>query len=146
MPILLCGLMMLAGLGCSGRPSMLPNPDKELRRSSAEFAADAAKRHPYKADAPRGGEATARAQVGYVLDRLEVVNLSDEDWTDVEVWVNQAYVVHLPAMEKGKLKVMNFQMIFDEKGSYLPTSGVRVNKVELLRDGKMYDVKLQLAD
>jgi hypothetical protein len=49
-------------------------------------------------------------------------------------------------MEKGKLKVMNFQMIFDEKGSYLPTSGVRVNKVELLRDGKMYDVKLQLAD
>lgn len=135
--------------GCAGgRPSPLPNPDKSLRRSSAEFAADAAKRHPYKADAPRGGQAMARAQVGYVLDRLEVVNLSGEDWSDVEVWVNQAYVVHLPTMERGKLKVLNFQMIYNDKGNYLPTDSrkERINTVELHQGGTMYDVRVQLAD
>jgi hypothetical protein len=134
--------------GCSGRPSVLPNSDMDLRRSSAEFAADAAKRHPYKSDASRGGEAPAGAQVGYVLDRLEIVNLSDQNWSDVEVWVNQQYVVYVPSMEKGKLKVFNFQMIYDDHGKYLPTdsSKERVNKVELYCDGKMYDVRLQLAD
>lgn len=144
----LAGALVAAVAGCSGRPSVLPNPDKQLRRTSAEFAADAAKRHPYKSDVPRGGEATARAQVGYVLDRLEIVNLSDEDWSDVEVWVNQQYVVYAPKMEKGTLKVFNFQMIYDDNGIYLPTdsSKERVNKVELLRDGRMYEVRAQLAD
>jgi hypothetical protein len=31
-------------VGCSGRPSLVPNSDPSLRRSSAHFAADAAKR------------------------------------------------------------------------------------------------------
>ncbi len=138
------GSALLAG--CSGRPSLVPNSDKQLRRSSSQFAADAAKRQPYKTDATRGGEAPARAQVGYMLDRIEIVNLSDEDWSDVEVWVNQAYVVYVPTMEKDKLKVLNFQMIYDEQGNYFPTNNVRVNKVELLHDGKIYDVRVALAD
>ena len=41
----------------------------------AQFAADAAVRHPYKAEVPRGGEAVARSQVGYALDRLYVAGL-----------------------------------------------------------------------
>jgi hypothetical protein len=141
-----CCASIVALAGCAGRPSVLPNPDKELRRSSSQFAADAAKRHPYKSDVPQGGEAPARAQVGYMLDRIEVVNLSNEDWNDVEVWVNQQYVVAVPTMQPGQLKVLNFQMIYDEKGNYLPTDKVRVNKLQLLRDGTMYDVRVQLAD
>src|SRR5262245_42887010 len=107
-------VLMLVGLlaGCAGRASILPNPDPELRKNSAQLAADAAKRFPYKADAPRGGQASGRAQVGYWADRLEVANLSDGDWTDVEVWVNQKYVCHAPKIEKGKLVVLFFPMIF----------------------------------
>jgi hypothetical protein len=135
-----------AVISCSGRPSIVPNSDKSLRRSSAQFAADSAKRHPYKAEVPRGGEAAARAQVGYMLDQIEVVNLSDEDWSDVELWVNQAYVVHIPQMQRGRLKRLNFQMIFDDQGHYLPTDKIRVTKVEVLREGKMYDIPVQLAD
>src|SRR3954454_9315746 len=86
--------------GCAGRPSLIPNADKSLRKSSAQLAAEAAKRHPYKSEAPRGGEAVARATVGYMLDQLDVVNLSPDEWTDLEVWVNQNYVVYLPKMEK----------------------------------------------
>ena len=131
--------------GCSGRPSLVPNADPKLRRSSAEFAADAAKRQ-YQSGAPRGGEAAARAQVAYMLDRIEMVNLSDEDWQDCEVWIDQRYVVHIPRMERGRLKRLDFQMMFNDQGKYVPTDKYIVKRVELYRDGKLYDVPLQLAD
>ena len=136
------------GLGCSGRPSLVPNPDKNLRKASAQFAADAAVRHPYKSDLPRGGEAIARTQVGYSLDRLDFVNLSQEEWQDVEIWVNEKYVVHLPKVEPNTLKLIQFQMLFDAKGNYFPTDNkkVLVSKVEVKKDGKMFDVPVRLGD
>ena len=141
-------MLVLAAGGCSGRPSLIPNSDKDLRRSSAQFAADAAKRFPYKADAPRGGEAIGRATVGYTLDQLDVVNLSQEEWNDLEIWVNQKYVVHLPKMLPNKLVTLNFQMIFDDKGDYFPTDNKKtlVNKVEMYKDGKMYEIPVRLGD
>jgi hypothetical protein len=150
-----CGILLIAAValyvsGCisDAKPSLLPNPDPALNKTSAQFAADAAKRHPYKPDVPRGGEAVARAQVGYWINRLEVINLSDQDWKDVEVWVNQKYVVFLPKMEKKLLKRLPFEMLFDEAGAYFPKDNnkVMMNKVELYKDGKMYDLPLQLAD
>jgi hypothetical protein len=140
---------LLAG-GCSNRPTLLPNRDKGLRKTSTQFAADAAKRHPYKADADRGGEAVARAQIGYALDQLDVVNLSNEDWKDVEIWVNQQYVVAVPAMRKSDLKTLSFRMLYDANGKSFPTDNNkpagRINKVEVYRDGKMYDVPVRLGD
>jgi len=134
--------------GCAGRPALLPNPDPALDKPSTVFAADAVKRFPYKSDAPRGGEAVARAQVGYTLNRLDVVNLSDEDWSDVEVWVNQSHVVYVPLMKAHELKRLNFQMIYNDKGQYFPVDNSKelVRSVELYRDGKMYTVPVQLAD
>jgi hypothetical protein len=43
---------------------------------------------------------------------------------------------------------MQFQMIFNDKGVYFPTDNkkVMVNKVELYRDGTMYDVRVVAAD
>jgi hypothetical protein len=141
--VAVCGLM-----GCSGRPELFPNSDSLLRKPSTAFAADAAKRFPYKLDAPRAGSADARAQIGYALDVLEIENLSDEDWPNVELWVNQEYCVFLPRMEKNKLKRVPFQMLFDDSGLSFPTDNkiTRINKLEIFRDGKMYDVKMQLAD
>lgn len=136
------------GLGCSGRPALMPNPDKNLRKASAQLAADAAVRHPYQAELPRGGEAIARSQVGYTLDRLDFVNLSQEEWSDVELWVNEKYVVHLPRVEPNTLKLIQFQMLFDDKGNYFPTDNkkVMISKVEVLKDGKMFDVPVRLED
>src|SRR5262245_58971313 len=112
-------LLLIAGLavGCAGRASVLPNPDPQLRKSSAQLAADAAKRSPYKVDAPRGGEAVARAQVGYWADRLEVANLSDTDWQHVEVWVYRKYVCHIQNMKSnGPDEVLFFQNVFGDAG------------------------------
>jgi len=132
--------------GCAGRASIMPNPDKSLRKTSAEFAADAAKRHPYKIDAPRGGEAVARAEVDYTVKKVDIVNLSDDQWDNVEVWINGNYVVFVPTMESKKIKKLDFQMMFDDQGQSFPTSHLTVSKIEILRDGKMYDVKVRPAD
>lgn len=126
--------------GCQGRPTLFPNPDPSLRKTSTQLAADAARRFPYKADAPHAVESSARAQVAYSLNRLEVLNFSDEDWSDVEVWVNRKYVCHVPKMESRKLKEVHFPMLYDETGAYFPFDNkqTRVETVEIFRDGTMY--------
>lgn len=140
-------IAVVAGLaGCKARPSLVPNSDPTLRKTNAEFAADARKRHPYPADAEKGGEAVARAQVGYDRNVLELVNLSSEEWKDVTVWVNRKYVVHLPRVEPGRLKIINFKMLYDNKGRALPSSGTPIKTVEALRDGTLYDVPVRLAE
>lgn len=147
---LLIGMMGLGVMGCAGRTELLPNKDMSLRKTPAEFAADAAKRHPYPANAEHGGTARARVQVGYVLDRLELVNLSDSTWTDVEVWVNGQYVVFLPQIEPRVLKQIPFRALYNDQGHHFPLSSgdwlnrkpVMVEKVELHRDGKLYDVPI----
>lgn len=147
-PLVLVAVATAAG--CAGRPQFVPNSDKRLNKTSTQYAADAAKRFPYKSDAPRAGTALARAQVGYQLDQFDVINLSSEPWTDVEVWVNQSYVVALPAMEPNVLKRVNFRMLYDANGNYFPLDNDkpqnRFQKVEILQGGKMYDVPVQLGD
>ena len=144
---ILAGLALSLATGCNEKTPLIRNSDKALRKPAAAFAADAKKRHPYPADAPRGDD-LARAQVGYSLNRLEVVNLSNEAWADVEVWVNGTHVVFVPTMKPNELKVLNFQIFYDAKGKTFPVSNksIRVNKVELFRDGKLSNVPLQLAD
>src|SRR5262249_44097118 len=111
-------IALLASLlvGCAGRPQLFPNSDKSLQKTSTEFAADAAKRFPYKMDIPRAGLADARAEIDYTFDVLNIVNLSDDEWENAEVWVNQQYVVCIPKMESHVLKHLTFQMIFNEDG------------------------------
>ena len=136
----------------SGRPALFPNTDPSLRKTSTEFAVDAAKRFPFKADAPSGGDAAGRvAKVGYMAKRVEIINLSGDDWNNVEVWINQEYVVFVPKLAKTKerVTVLPFQMLFNDQGHSFPDANDKqtmVNKVQVYMDGKMYDVHLQLAD
>ena len=135
-------------VGCEGQPTVFPNPDKSLRKSATQFAADAAKRHPFKADAPLLKEPKARAQVAYSLNRVEIVNFTEEDWSDVEVWVNRKYVCHIPKMESRKLKEVHFSMLFDDQGKFFPFDNkkMRVEKVEVYRGGKVYEIVSHNAD
>ena len=147
--LLLLGSVSLFA-GCAGRAEIFPNSEKALRRTSAEFAADAAKRFPYKADAPRGGDAVGRAQVGYSVNKLEIENLGDQDWDDVEIWVDKSYVVWLPQLKArpGKITAIPFQAIYNQDGHSFPTDNRKtlINSVEVYHDGKMYDVTTKLAD
>src|SRR5689334_16599582 len=96
--------------GCAGRPSLFPNSNPDLRRTSAQFAADAAKRT-YRADA-EPGTIKARAAIEYGIKEVQLVNLSDEEWTNVEVWVNERYVCFVPKITPKKLQRINFQMLY----------------------------------
>lgn len=132
--------------------TLFPNADLALRKTPEEFAADAAKRQPFKADTPRGGEAPVRASVDYAADTLQLVNLSDEDWDDVEVWVNRFYVVNVSRLDKSTagVRTVRFEMLFDGSGNSFPTDNLdprdQVRTVEIVRGGKVYDVRLGLAD
>ena len=137
--------LIAAGLsltvGCAGRPSLLPNSDSTLRKTSTEFAVDASHRFPFKADAPDGGKAEARAQAAYMFKRVEIENLSGEDCTNVEVWINKSYVVFVPKMESKKLKQLPFQMFYDDTGHYFPKDGSSqsdslVHQLNIFRDGR----------
>jgi hypothetical protein len=140
------GLSLVAG--CAGRPSLLPNSDKELRKTSVAFAADAAKRS-YPATAPHGAEAQAQASVDYgIANRIEVINLSDENWTNVELWVNEKYVVFIPNWPSRRMEQINFQMLYDRDGGSFPVNNktIRVEKLEIFVDGKLHAIPMKLAD
>lgn len=133
--------------GCSGRVSLMPNNDPNLRRTPAQFAADAAKRS-YPADLPRAGEANGRAQVSYDVDRVDLINLSEEDWTDAEVWLNKDYVVYVPTIETGtsRMKSLDFRMFYDNQGNHFPLSKTFVTQLEIVRGGKVYSLPFNPAE
>ena len=144
------GLAALAG--CAGRPSLIPNSDPALRKTTEQFATDAARRHPFNAGLPSGGTAKGRAQVGYGRDVIELVNLDTQDWHDVELWANRKYVVMIPRIRAGAPRVttINFGMMFDDKGRYFPLDNRvperMVRQLEIVRDGTIYSMPFAQAD
>jgi hypothetical protein len=135
--------------GCvhDGGPTLFPNPDPNLRMTSEQFAAASAKRV-YPASARRAKEPKARAQAAYSLNRVEIVNFTNEDWRDVEVWVNGTHSCFVPYMQDRKLKEVHFPMLFDQNGNSFPmdNSRTRVNRVEVLRNGVLYELVCHNAD
>jgi hypothetical protein len=140
-------LVLFVALGGCSRP-LMPTFDPDLKKNYMELAADAAKR-PYPAEAPRGGEAVARANVDHgLMNQIKIVNLSDQDWSDVDLWVNEQYVIHLNNWTKGQLRKIGFKQIFNAGGQSFPidNKGARVEKVEIHKDGKLFEVTVALAD
>jgi hypothetical protein len=139
----------ICSVGCAGRVSLLPNSDPTLRQTPAQFAAQAAKRT-YPVDLPDGGVAEGRAQVAYEGNYIQILNLTHEDWTDVEVWVNRKYVVHVPRIEAGhkRVKSLTFMMLYDDQGNPFPSDNRKrmIDSLEIVRDGHRYSVPLKLAD
>lgn len=145
----LIATVVLSGLlaGCQGTTALIPVADPDLKKSPPEFAADAAKRT-YPATAPKGGEGLAQSEVDYFLNRIKLANLTDEDWKDVEIWVNQKYVCFIANWKAKDLKKVNFQMFYDNSGQMFPTAlkQGKVELVEILVNGKLLPVAKRLAD
>ena len=147
----LLGLAVAAGVlaGCAGRVSLMPNSDKSLRKTPAQFASAAAKRT-YQSELPDGGEAEARAQVAYDGNYIQILNLSDQDWTNVEVWVNRKYVVEVPRLKADKKRVttLTFMMLYDDQGNPFPSDNRRqmIDSLEVVREGSRFTVPVALAD
>jgi hypothetical protein len=140
----LVSLALALGLvGCStdGQTSLIPNPDGNLQRTSAQFAADAAKRS-FEASAPSEKATDARAQYDIMAHRIDLVNLANADWSNVEVWINHNYVVFLPSMQKMVDEKLDYEMFFDRDGNHFATQGGAnpLQSLQIYHDGTMYDV------
>jgi hypothetical protein len=148
MVLALCGVAAGLPAGCADRPTILPNPDPSLRKTRTELRVDAARRFPYQDELPRAAEPGVRAAVGYSTNRLDLLNFTGADWEDVEVWVNGRYVCHLPRMEDRTIKRVHFAMLMDEEGNRFPSDNrqVRVEKVEMLREGRLYHIHSYVGD
>jgi hypothetical protein len=136
--------------GCTTRPTFFSNADPALRKTTAQFAADAAKRS-YEADAPKGGNANGAAEVDYGIHRLSIVNSSSEDWKDVEIWLNKKYVILIPTVpaNAAHVEMLDFKSIFDQYGNSFPRDSAvtPIETVEMFKDGKMYSLgQPRLAD
>jgi hypothetical protein len=129
--------------GCTGdgRPTLLPNSDAALRKSSTELAADAAKRS-YESTAPKGQLTIARADYNLMDRKFNLANLSDSDWQNVEIWVNQTYVVNVPKFARNSDESLNFELFYDQDGHHFETANGKnpVQSLQIYRDGRMYDV------
>ncbi|QOV89071.1 hypothetical protein [Humisphaera borealis] len=141
---LLCITLALL-TGCQDTVSMIPNPDPDLQKTRTEFARDAINRQ-YNTEAPRGGKIKGGATVDYSDNIMHVANFTNEDWKDVEVWVNGQWVVFVPNIPKNAetSRRLNFEMMYDRMGRSFPTDNTdeatTVRKVEIFRDGKMYEL------
>jgi len=133
--------------GCVGEttPALIPNPDPSLRKNSAQLSADAVRRE-YELNAPRGGTAPARADYNLMSRNFELANLSGQDWANVEVWVNQQYVVFVPKMEQNNAKRLDFKMFYDRDGKHFDTEGGKnpLVSLEIYKDGQMWAVPATL--
>jgi len=97
---------------------------------------------------PSTQELVGAAEVDVEYDKIRLTNLSDEEWKNIDVWVNKTYVVHVPKIEaKQGVRTLDFQMIYNIKGENLPTDNDKfpITDVEILKGGTMYKVKVKLA-
>ena len=85
-----------------------------------------------------------------MLKRLQILNSSEEDWNNIDIWVNQSYVCHVSSIPKGKEKVetIDFTMLYNDKGDYFTTDGGKnpVTLVEIRKDGKFMQVPIRMAE
>ncbi len=141
--------------GCETNSSRLvPNPDRDLNKSMAKFSADAAARKypttepsPVATTSPTQLErAPFRGEVDYQLRVINIVNLSDTAWNDVEVWANGKYVCFVPTFPARMQRGIAFRILFSPDGDRPPLKGLWLKKVELLKDGVIYPVPIFAAD
>lgn len=132
-------------IGCAPRPGVVPNSDPALNKPVASYRTAAAQKI-YPSEAPRVKNLAARASVGYAAKTVDVANLTAEDWTDLEVWVNGEYVVALPKIDKGTLRSIPWDALFDRNGNHLPTRShdFVVRTVEVYMGGKVYEIPIRL--
>lgn len=142
-------LTLLAALfiaGCTVNTiKPVPNPDRDLRKTPEQFQADAAKRI-YPTTAPTPQPAPFRGEVDYQLDVINIVNLSDTDWNNLEVWANGQYVCFIPTFPARMQHGVAFRILYSPEGQQPPLSGLWLQKIELVKDGKIYSVPIFAAD
>ena len=142
-PTLICCLAA-ACAGCKNA-TVFPSSDGTLNKPAADFAADAAARFPYPSNLQNAGPIRGLAEIGYDANVINLANYSGGTWTDVELWVNRSYVLHLATVDTSEAKLLPFKLFYDASSQHLPEQGVYVTSLELKKDGVLYAVPTQIG-
>lgn len=145
--VILASLAIATSLaGCNSRPTLVPNADPVLNRPPAELAAEAMKKFPYPAElAISPNPLPVRAELGYWINEISLVNYGDADLDNVDLWINQTHVVGPLKLESKKVKKLPFEVFYDAMGKHFPRGGVRIESLELRIDDVMHKVTTQLG-
>jgi len=139
-------LAIAALVGCKiERATIIPSDIPSLNKPATQLAREAQLRFPFPVDLERGGEIAGRAEIGYSLNSISLLNFSGQTWTDVDLWINREYVVNLAEVPSNKLITINFKHLFNEQGVHYPTRNVqtKVAKVELRQGVRVFDLPSQ---
>lgn len=140
------GVASLLVAGCTSRPTLVPNEDPALNRPAEQLAADAIKKFPYPADlAISPDPIPVRAELGYWINEISLVNYGDADLDNVDIWINQTHVVGPLKLQAKKVRKLPFEVFFDAMGKRFPRDGVRITSLELRIDDVMHKVPTQLG-
>lgn len=139
-PLLCC--LVLAG--CRNA-TLFPNTDGTLNKPAKEFADDAQTRFPYPATLDHVGAIKGLAEIGYDANVINLGNYSGAAWTDVDLWVNKQYVLHLATVESDKAKLIPFKLFYNDSAQHFPENGTYVKTLELKKDGVIYAVPTQIG-
>ncbi len=132
--------------GCESRPTLVPNEDPALNRPAEQLAADATKKFPYPADlALSPNPLPIRAEIGYWINEISLVNYGDADLESVDIWINQTHVIGPLKLQAKKVRKLPFEVFFDAMGKRFPRDGVRITSLEIRIDDVMHKVTTQLG-
>ena len=87
----------------------------------------------------------------YSFDFMDLTNLSKQDISQPEIWINRQYVLALQSIKADEVKRLNFRMFFDDKGDHfsfkndVEKGGAIVRQLEIISDGKIYQVPIRLG-
>jgi hypothetical protein len=132
--------------GCTNRPTLVPNEDPALNQKPEVLAQAAAQKFPYPAEMPISpNPLPVRAELGYWVNEISLLNFGDADLDNVDVWVNQTHVVGPLKLESKKVKKIPFEVFYDAMGKRFPRDGVRIESLQLRIDDVMHKVPTQLG-
>ncbi|MFT3784960.1 MAG: hypothetical protein QM770_02180 [Tepidisphaeraceae bacterium] len=142
---LLSAAVVITG-GCTERATLLPNADPDLNKPSTQLAREAVQKFPYPVTLAKSPDPLpVRAELGYVLNEISLLNYGDADLADIDLWVNGQYVVGLTKLESKKIKKVPFEVLYNPAGQHFPRDGAFINKLEMRVGEVMYDVTTQLG-
>jgi hypothetical protein len=132
--ITVLALAMLAG--CARTPAG-QQADLE-REQKASFAVSA----PYPRVEPINGlGATARYEPDTGI--IRVANPTDQILTDITLWLDGAYVHHIPAIAPHSSIIINTRDFFDMRGHSAQERRAPVQRMEIQRDNELFSVPMR---
>ena len=103
--------------------------------------------HKYPATQPASNDLRAAAIVSRDRGIIKIYNFTNQPVANPDVWVNEAFVQHLPGIAPGSAPVViRFSDLYNGLGQQFSSQNEQVRSVQIESDGKLYTLQGPAAD